>query len=110
MLQLPAFQVEMIRWDGMHTINLGVDLWVIASVIKKLFEYDLFGGTDMDEGDRLLVGYDEFRTWARSNKVQHLCKTIYSFVFKVGRPSLIPTSVLAYYCMSPSIKRPLAMY
>ncbi|CAL1145496.1 unnamed protein product [Cladocopium goreaui] len=71
LLQLPAFQVEMIRWDGMHTINLGADLWVIASVIKKLFEYDLFGGTDMDEGDRLLIAYDDFRTWARTNKVQH---------------------------------------
>ena len=58
----------------MHTINLGTDLWVIASVMKKLLEYDLFGGPDMDEGDRLLIAYDDFRTWARTNKVQPLDK------------------------------------
>ena len=62
----------MIRWDGMHTINLGTDLWVIASVLKKLLQYDgMFGGVDLEESDRWLVAYDEFRTWARRNRVEH---------------------------------------
>lgn len=62
----------MIRWDGMHVINLGVDLWVTASVIKKLLQYDgVFGGLDVDEGTRLLTAYDLFRAWCRINKVQY---------------------------------------
>ena len=60
----------MIRWDGMHVINLGVDLWVCGSVMRKLLEYDVWGGVDMDEGDRLLIAYDEFKGWCRANKVQ----------------------------------------
>ena len=71
LLQLQGFVVEMIRWDGMHTINLGADLWVIASVMKKLMEYNLFGGQDLEESDRLLVAYDEFRTWSRRNRIEH---------------------------------------
>lgn len=72
LLKLPAFQVEMIRWDGMHTVNLGTDLWVCGSVLKKLMEYDVFGDPEtLDEADRLLIAYDRFRAWCRANKVEH---------------------------------------
>lgn len=62
----------MVRWDGMHTCNLGVDLWVIGSIFKKLFEYgDVFGGNDMDESDRYLMAYDMFRNWSRAHQVRY---------------------------------------
>lgn len=61
----------MIRWDPMHTLNLGVDLWICGSVIKKLLAYDrVWGGVDMDEADRLLLAYDVFKAWCRRNKVE----------------------------------------
>ena len=72
LLELPAFEMDMIRWDGMHTVNLGVDLWVVASVMKKLFEYEVFGGLQMEESDRYLVAHDLFKSWSRTNKVWHL--------------------------------------
>ena len=31
LMKLPRFCLQMIRWDGMHIINLGVDLWVCGS-------------------------------------------------------------------------------
>ena len=72
LLHLPGFRVEMIRWDGMHTVNLGVDLWTVGSVMRKLFEYDVFGGHEMSEEDRYLIAYDLFKAWSRENKVWHL--------------------------------------
>lgn len=55
----------------MHTLNLGVDLWICGSVIKKLLAYDrVWGGVDMDEADRLLLAYDVFKAWCRRNKVE----------------------------------------
>ena len=79
LLKLPAFQVEMIRWDGMHTVNLGTDLWVCGSVLKKLMEYDVFGDPEtLDEADRLLIAYDRFRAWCRANKVEY-----YGFIFLI---------------------------
>jgi len=70
LLDLPHFLPQMIRWDAMHIVNLGVDLWVAGSVIRKLLQYDIWGGLDMAEADRLLVAYDIFKTWSRVNKVQ----------------------------------------
>lgn len=60
----------MIRWDAMHIVNLGVDLWICGSVMRKLLQYEVWGGSTMDEADRLLVAYDIFKTWSRVNKVQ----------------------------------------
>ena len=57
----------------MHTINLGADLWICGGVLRKLLEYEgVFGGLGMDEGDRLLLGYDLFKEWARKNHVQYI--------------------------------------
>jgi len=73
LLQLCKFQLDMIRWDGMHIVNLGADLWIIASVLKKMLQYDhVFGGLQMSEADRLLIAYDLFKDWSRRNKVLHL--------------------------------------
>ena len=61
----------MIKWDGMHTINLGADLWICGGVFRKLLEYDCaFGGLGLVEGDRLLLAYESFKTWSRTNKIQ----------------------------------------
>ena len=72
LLRLPNFQMQMVRWDGMHTVNLGADLWTCGSVMKKLLDYDLFGGLEMDESDRLLIMYDRFKTWCRQRRVEYL--------------------------------------
>ena len=64
--------MELVKWDGMHIVNLGVDVWVTASVMKKLLQYDVFGGLDMEESDRYLVAYDVFKTWSRTNQVWQL--------------------------------------
>ena len=49
----------------MHIINLGVDLWICASVVKKLLDYDTFcGGLDVSEPDRLLIAFDQFKRFA----------------------------------------------
>ena len=69
-MNLPCFKIEMIRWDGMHTINLGIDLWIAGSVMRKLLQYDVWGGLDMDEGDRLLLAYDCFKGFCRTHKIQ----------------------------------------
>lgn len=62
--------MEMIKRDGMHVVNLGADLWVVASCMIKLLEYDdVFGGLQMELSDRYLVAFDEFKAWSRSNKV-----------------------------------------
>ena len=71
LVRLPAFRVQMIQWDGMHIINLGVDLWIIGSVVRKMLQYDLWGGMEMDEGDRLLVAYEDFKTYCRVNNMAH---------------------------------------
>lgn len=63
--------------------NLGTDLWVCGSVIKKLLDYDnIFGGLDMDEPDRLLLAYDMFKTWSRTNKVRHFDSLVNLFSTK----------------------------
>ncbi|CAL1166459.1 unnamed protein product [Cladocopium goreaui] len=73
LLELPGFAMEMVKWDSMHIVNLGCDLWICGSVMKKLLEYDdAFGGLALDEEDRLLIAYDSFKLWARKNKVQKL--------------------------------------
>ena len=72
LLDLHYFHIHMIKWDGMHVVNLGVDLWVVGSVMRKLFAYEVFGGCDMEEADRYLVAYDMFKAWCRKSKVGYL--------------------------------------
>ena len=83
-MKLPGFCLQMIRWDGMHVINLGVDLWVCGSVIKKLVTYDdMFGGSELAEADRLMAAYDMFRNWSRTNRVRSFsCYNIIYTIFK----------------------------
>ena len=73
LLKLPSFRLAMAKWDSMHIINLGADLWICGSVLKRLLQYPTFGGLELDEADRLLIAYDSFRDWARKNKIQCLC-------------------------------------
>ncbi|CAK9046082.1 unnamed protein product [Durusdinium trenchii] len=57
----------------MHIVNLGVDLWVCASVIRKVMEYEveLFGSLALEESDRLMIAYGRFREWTRANRIVH---------------------------------------
>lgn len=65
-------------------MNLGVDLWVCASVIRKLMEYDidLFGDLAMQESDRLLIAYERFRDWTRTNRIVCLALHIFQYAFE----------------------------
>ena len=80
----------------MHTVNLGVDLWTVGSVMRKLFEYDIFGGLRMGEEDRYLIAYDLFKTWSRENKVWHLSSDLIPswFCFILLSPSYVSRHVL----------------
>ena len=71
LIDLPHFKLQMIKWDSMHMIKLGVDLWICGGVIKKLLEYDTFGGLQMSLEDRLLIAYDSFKAWARRNRIEY---------------------------------------
>ena len=81
LLQLPSFRVQCIRWDGMHIVNLGVDLWVCASVIRKVMEYEveLFGSLALEESDRLMIAYGRFREWTRANRI--VCLSLFNMTF-----------------------------
>lgn len=64
-------QVSKIRWDAMHACNLGVDLWISASTLRGLLDYEhLWGGADMHDDDRLMLAYKDFRQWSRDHKWQ----------------------------------------
>ena len=94
----------MIRWDAMHTVNLGVDLWITASAVRKVLEYDVWGGLQMPESDRLLVAFDLFKTWSRAKKVwylgpktTHFCSKQFEwqyviFLIKYSRLKMLSTS------------------
>ena len=73
LVYIPKFKVEMIRWCGMHTINLGVDLWICGGVMKKMLTYNHdWGGANIEEADKLLLAYDSFRSWCRVHKLRFL--------------------------------------
>ena len=74
LVQLLSFQVEMIRWDGVHILNLGGDLWVCAWLChQEAPATQCVEGLEMkmtNEGDPLLMAYVEYKAWCRANKAQ----------------------------------------
>ena len=71
----------MIRWDAMHIVNLGADLWICASTMKIMMEYpNVFGGSMLSESDRLLVAYDLFKNFCRVGKIECFAEFISSFL------------------------------
>ena len=69
---------ECIRFDSMHVLCLGVDLLVAGNVMKTLLQYDFWG--DGDESQKLLVGWQRFKQWARTNGWQPLASQIWWFM------------------------------
>ena len=69
-MKLPNFDVSMVKWCGMHVLNLGVDLWVVGGVLKKLLSHlpDLWG--DGSDDCRLYIAWQEFKQWCRLHHYQ----------------------------------------
>lgn len=60
----------------MHIVNLGVDLWIAGSIMKTIVDDEIYtfwgdGGPDQ----QLVVAYQKFKSWARSQKWQCLSAT-----------------------------------
>ena len=72
-MNLPHFSVDMVRWCSMHLINLGLDLWTCGSVFRCLLDETTTWGPGTDD-DRLLVSYQEFKAWAKENRIVQLDK------------------------------------
>ena len=70
----------------MHIINLGVDLWICGSIMRKILSsYDqLWGGSDLEDSDRLLLAYDDFRSWSRRNRIAYLAlkKKVFAYFYR----------------------------
>jgi hypothetical protein len=75
LFDLPKLIPQCIRFDSMHVLCLGVDLLVAGNVMKTLLQYDFWG--DGDESQKLLVGWQRFKQWARTNGWQPLASQIW---------------------------------
>lgn len=64
------FDVSMVKWCGMHILNLGIDLWIVGGVLKKLLSHlpDLWG--DGSDDCRLYIAWQEFKEWCRLHNYQ----------------------------------------
>ena len=78
LFDLPKLIPQCIRFDSMHVLCLGVDLLVAGNVMKTLLQYDFWG--DGDESQKLLVGWQRFKQWARTNGWQPLASQIWWFI------------------------------
>jgi len=66
----------------MHIVNLGVDLWIAGSIMKTLVEdeiYTFWGDGSAEQ--QLVVAYQRFKAWARSQKWQWLSTTLFEKIF-----------------------------
>lgn len=71
-MSLLGGDLEKVKWDAMHVVNLGIDLWVAASAFLELLEYEcMWGGSSLAADRRLAIATQEFRVWARMHKWQH---------------------------------------
>ena len=65
LFKLPHWIPQCIRFDSMHVLCLGIDLLVSGNVIHSLLAYDFWGNGD--EYQKLLVGWQHFKSWAKRN-------------------------------------------
>lgn len=70
LFDLPKWIPQSIRFDSMHVLCLGIDLLVAGNIISCLLTYDFWG--DGDDTQKLLVGWQQFRQWARLHHWQPL--------------------------------------
>ena len=55
----------------MHSLNLGVSLWVAAGAILVLRDdLELWGGPDMTAAEKLSSAWMQFVAWAKQRKIQ----------------------------------------
>ena len=45
-MALPAFCPDMVAWCSMHSINLGVALWVTGSTMMEIMDAGMWDGPD----------------------------------------------------------------
>lgn len=54
----------------MHVLNLGVDLWIVGNILKKLLSHlPALWGPGSDDC-RLYIAWQEFKEWCRLNKYE----------------------------------------
>ena len=61
------FNVEYVRWCGMHTLNLGLLQTMLGSTLRILLDMKHWG--DISDELQLKAGYLEFTSWARRHKI-----------------------------------------
>lgn len=67
LLLIPGFSIDCVRWDTMHTVNLGVALWVVAGVLLHCARQEVFGQGTL--ADRLKVAWGAFKRWSQGKRV-----------------------------------------
>lgn len=70
---LPMWTPAYIKWCSMHVLNLGVCLWSCGSTLRVLLDkYRIWGDGSQNEGDRLAIAYEGFRSWTKARKITQL--------------------------------------
>eukprot|EP00435_Cladocopium_sp_Y103_P067856 s53_g30.t1 len=60
-----------IKYCQMHSLNLGVSLWIAAGAILVLRDdLQLWGGPDMTPAEKLSLAWMDFVAWAKQRKIQ----------------------------------------
>ena len=68
LIYVKDFHFSMIRWDPMHTVNLGCGLFANGGAFHELFKVDWFLGPDKIAQWR--AAYTAFRAFCRTHKVE----------------------------------------
>lgn len=68
---LSFFDPMQIKYCSMHSLNLGVSLWIAAGAILFLRDdLQLWGGPDMTAAEKLSSAWMHFVAWAKQRKIQ----------------------------------------
>lgn len=63
----------MLKFDSMHCVNLGVDLWIAGSAMRMILDHELAGAwPGLTDADRLSVAYEDFRRFTKLHKLKSL--------------------------------------
>lgn len=72
LLLLPNFGIHVLRWDFMHSVNLGMAPTALASAILSLCQRGAFGPGALPR--KLSLAFSEFRQWCRLHHQRCRCK------------------------------------
>ena len=70
-MDLPHFHPDYVRWCAMHVVHLGIDLFASGSTFRTLLDETDTWAPGSDD-DRLLVAFQEYKSWCKENKIQQL--------------------------------------